>query len=88
MVYAYSKGWHINYYKQVRPSAALASLRALRPAINGRPRCSILSIYRYLSLHKCAHRARSRLEFFMGRLVVLRIKFRFNPFFTNHESKE
>ena len=46
-------------YKQVWPSAALASRRALRPA-NGRPQCSIPStISIYLSLHKCAYRATS-----------------------------
>ena len=63
----------IRYYKQVRPSAALASRRALRPAINGRPQCSIPSTI--LSLHKCAYRATSRLS------VVLSIKFKFNPIF-------
>ena len=63
----------VKLYKQVRPSAALASRRALRPAINGRPQCSIPSTI--LSLHKCAYRATSRLS------VVLRIKFKFNPFF-------
>ena len=57
----------------MRPSAALASRRALRPAINGRPQCSIPSTI--LSLHKCAYRATSRLS------VVLRIKYKFNPFF-------
>ena len=55
-------------YKQVRPKAAFASRRALRPAINGRPQCSILSTI--LSLHKCAYRSTSRLS------VVLRIKFK------------
>ena len=60
--------YYNNIYKQVRSSAALASRRALRPAINGRPQCSIPSTI--LSLHKCAYRATSRLS------VVLRIKFK------------
>ena len=67
----------ISIYKQVRPSAALASWRALRPAINGRLSAVYRQLFQYtlISLHKCAYRTTSRLS------VVLRITFKFNPVF-------